>query len=358
MTDEQWMARALELARLADYRTSPNPMVGAVVLDRDGALAGEGYHRRKGEPHAEQEALGAAGDRARGGTIYSTLEPCTHAHRSPSCADAIIDAGIARVVVAVEKDPDTRVHSSGIARMRQAGLDVIAGVGEREGERLIEFYSHHRKTGRPFVTAKFAMSLDGKIATATGESRWITGEAARKHGHRLRHMHDAILVGVNTLLKDDPELSAREAAEPRQPLRVVLDSSLRSPARARALRGRALIATTVDRKLDGVEVLKLPADRGRVSLEPLLDELGRRDVISLLVEGGGETLASFFEAGLVSKVCAYIAPIVIGGREAPTPVAGAGVERLADALRLRDVEVSKLDADVMISGYPDVQRNR
>jgi diaminohydroxyphosphoribosylaminopyrimidine deaminase / 5-amino-6-(5-phosphoribosylamino)uracil reductase len=358
VTDEQWMARALELARLADHRTSPNPMVGALVLDRDGAQAGEGYHRRKGEPHAEQEALRAAGERARGGTIYTTLEPCTHAHRSPSCADAIIDAGVARAVVAVEKDPDKRVHGSGIARLRQAGLRVTVGVLERDGERLIEFYSHHRKTGRPFVTAKFAMSLDGKIATATGESRWITGEAARKHGHRLRHEHDAILIGVNTLLKDDPELSAREGERPRQPLRVILDSKLRSPATARALHGGAVVATTVDGHRDDAEVLKLPADRGRVSLEALLDELGRRDVISLLVEGGGETLASFFESGLVNKVCAYVAPIVIGGREAPTAVAGAGAARLADALRLRDVEVGMLDADVMISGYPDVQRNR
>lgn len=358
VTDEQWMARALELARRADYRTSPNPMVGAVVLDRDGALVGEGCHRRKGEPHAEQEALEAAGARARGGTIFSTLEPCTHPHRSPSCADAIIQAGIARAVVAVAKDPDVRVNGSGVARLRAAGVAVAVGVLERDAARLIEFYIHHRKTGRPFVTAKFAMSLDGKIATASGDSRWITGEAARRHAHRLRHAHDAILVGVNTLLKDDPELSAREGEQPRQPVRVILDSTLRTPATARALSGQALIATTVDGGVGGAEVLKLTADRGRVSLEPLLNALGSRDIISLLVEGGGETLASFFEAGLVNKVCAYIAPIVIGGRKAPTPVGGDGAERLADALKLRDVEVTTLNGDVMITGYPHVQRNR
>ena len=355
--DEQWMARALELARLADYRTSPNPMVGAVVLDGDGALAGEGYHRRKGEPHAEQDALDAAGDRARGGTIYSTLEPCTHAHRSPSCADAIIDAGISRVVVAVEKDADIRVRGSGIGRLREAGLEVSVGVLGRDGERLIEFYSHHRKTGRPFVTAKFAMSLDGKIATASGESRWISGEAARKHGHSLRHAHDAILVGVNTVLKDDPELSAREGVDPRQPVRVVLDSKLRTPATARVLGPQTILAATRQGAVGDAEVVRLPDQGGRVALQPLLDELGRRNLLSVLVEGGGETLASFFAAGLVDKVVAYVAPIVIGGRAAPTPVGGAGVEHLADALQLRDVDVAELDRDIIITGYPDVHRD-
>ena len=354
------MARALELARKADYRTSPNPMVGAVVLDPDGQLAGEGHHRRKGEPHAEQEALAAAGGRARAGTIFTTLEPCTHAHRSPSCAEAIIEAGIARVVVAVARDPDLRVHGSGIARLRAAGLEVEVGVLEDAAIRLNEFYSWHRRTGRPFVAAKFATSLDGKIATASGDSRWITGPAARQHGHTLRHIYDAILVGVGTVIADDPQLTTRDAGpNPRQPLRIVLDSSLRTPRAARVLGAKTLIASTRSGRLDPAEVLTLPAGPdGRVALEPLLEELGRRGVISLLVEGGGETHASFLSRGLVNKVYAYIAPILIGGRSAPSPFSGQGAARLADAARLQDVGVVTLDGDLLITGYLDVHRDR
>jgi diaminohydroxyphosphoribosylaminopyrimidine deaminase / 5-amino-6-(5-phosphoribosylamino)uracil reductase len=360
MSDEQWMARALELARLADYRTSPNPMVGAVVLDAGGRLAGEGYHRHKGAPHAEQEALAAAGSRARGGTIFTTLEPCTHAHRTPACADAIIQAGIARAVVATAKDPDDRVRGRGIEVLTAAGVHVEVGVLAAEEQRLNEFYVKHRVTGRPFVTAKFAMSLDGKIATASGESRWISSEAARRHGHGLRHAHDAILVGVNTVLVDDPELSARGPGEDeRQPIRIVLDSRLRTPPKAKVLGPGTILATTLDGPFTGAEVLQLPGDeRGRVALEPLLDELGRRQVLSLLVEGGAETHASFFAAGLVDKVYAYIAPMVIGGRAAPGPVAGSGVDHLADSSRLIDVEAETLGGDFLISGYVDVHRDR
>jgi len=349
------MKRAIQLAREADHRTSPNPMVGAVVLDREGALAGEGFHRRKGEPHAEQVAIDIAGGRARGGTIYTNLEPCMHRHRSPSCVDAVLAAGIARVVVAME-DPDSRVRGAGIARLRAAGVEVKTGVLEREARRLNEFYIWHRRTGRPFVSAKYAMTLDGKIATSSGESRWITGEAARRHGHRLRHVHDAILVGVNTVIADDPKLTTRDAGpDARQPIRVVLDSTLRTPPRARVLVGeRTLIAATAAGRIDGAEVMVLPSDGGRVALGPLLDELGRRNIISLLVEGGAETHASFFDERLVNRVYAYIAPKLVGGREAPGPVGGGGVARLADAHHLHDTEVLKLDDDVLITGYLDV----
>jgi len=359
-SDEQWMSRALALAREADYRTSPNPMVGAVVIDRGGAVAGEGFHRRQGEPHAEQVALENAGERARGGTIFTNLEPCTHEHRSPSCADAIIGAGIRRAVVAMGNDPDRRVAGAGVARLRGAGVEVAAGVLESEALRLNEFYVWHRRTGRPFVSMKFAMTLDGKIATAAGESRWITGEAARRHGHRLRHMHDAILVGVNTVVADDPQLNARDAgADPRQPIRVVLDSHLRTPPQARVLGETTLIASTRQGQMPGTEVLTLPPDAGRVALEPLLDELGSRNVISLLVEGGAKTHASFIQKGLVNKVYAYIAPKLVGGRDAPGPVGGEGVARLADALRLHDVESVPLDDDFLIMGYlGDVHGNR
>jgi diaminohydroxyphosphoribosylaminopyrimidine deaminase/5-amino-6-(5-phosphoribosylamino)uracil reductase len=356
--DERWSARAIELARQADYHTSPNPMVGAVVLDAGGRVAGEGYHRRQGTPHAEEEALAAAGQKARGGTIYVNLEPCTHGHRTPPCAEAIIAAGIKRAVISME-DPDARVRGAGIERLRGAGIETELGALGQPAKRLNDFYVKHRMTGRPFVSAKFAMSLDGKIATATGESRWITGEAARRNGHELRHRHDAILVGVNTVLKDAPELSTRlPGTDARQPLRVVLDSSLRTPASARVLGSRALIATTSGKGLPGAETLKLPATaNGRVALEPLLDELGRRGVISLLVEGGAETLASFFAGGLVDKVYAYIAPILIGGRDAPTPLGGPGVQRLAEAQRLHEIEVTRLEDDILVTGYADVHRD-
>lgn len=354
------MTRAIELARLADYCTSPNPMVGAVVVDRNGDLAGEGFHRRKGEPHAEQRALAQAGDRARGGTIVVNLEPCPHEHREPTCADAIIAAGVARAVVAME-DPDPRVRGAGIGRLRAAGLEVATGVREQEAKRLNEFYIWHRLTGRPFVAAKFAMSLDGKIATASRESRWITGPAARRHGHRLRHMHDAILVGITTVLEDDPQLTARDAGpDARQPIRIVLDSKMRTPPTARVLGDRTIVATIQKGgRMDGAEVLTLPPGQdGRVPLEPLLDELGGRGILGLLLEGGGETHASFLRAGLINKVYAYIAPTVIGGREAPGPFGGEGSRRLADARRLSDTEVVRLDDDMLITGYLDVHRDR
>ena len=352
------MTRALELARKADYLTSPNPMVGAVVLDANGTLAGEGFHRRKGEPHAEQEALAAAGSRARGGTIYTNLEPCTHAHRSPSCADAIVAAGVTRAVVAWAIDPDPRVRGSGIARLQAAGIQVSVGVLAAEANHLNEFYLWHRRTGQPFVSAKYAMTLDGKIATATGESRWITGEAARRHAHRLRHMHDAILVGVNTVVHDDPQLTTRGVGDDaRQPIRVVLDSHLRTPRDARVLGDRTVIATTVGGEIEGAEVLMLPSDGERVALGPLLDELGRRGVISLLVEGGSETLASFLDQELINKLYAYIAPKLVGGRKAPGPFGGEGVASLASARQLGEIEVVMLEDDVLISGYLDVHGN-
>jgi diaminohydroxyphosphoribosylaminopyrimidine deaminase / 5-amino-6-(5-phosphoribosylamino)uracil reductase len=356
--DRHWSARALELALRADYRTSPNPMVGAVVLDSAGNLAGEGYHRRPGKPHAEQEALEGAGDQAHGGTLYVNLEPCAHLHRTPSCADAIILAGLKRVVISMS-DPDERMRGSGIAKLQAAGIETVVGIHEERAQRLNEFYVKHRLTGRPFVSVKFAMSLDGKIATRTGESRWITSEESRLHGHRLRHIHDAILVGVNTVIADDPELTARlEGEEVRQPMRVVVDSQLRMRMSARAVGPNTLIATTRAGRMGAAEVVRLPAaSDGRVALAPLLDELGRRGILSLLVEGGSEVHASFFANGLVDKVHAYVAPRLIGGREAPGPVGGAGVERLVEAIPLRELDATRLGTDVLITGYVDVHRD-
>jgi diaminohydroxyphosphoribosylaminopyrimidine deaminase/5-amino-6-(5-phosphoribosylamino)uracil reductase len=353
-----WAARALELALQADYRTSPNPMVGAVVVDSAGNLAGEGYHRRAGEPHAEQVALDMAGDQARGGTLYVNLEPCSHLHRTPSCADAIILADLKRVVISMS-DPDERVRGAGIAKLRAAGIETVEGLHQERALRLNEFYIKHRLTGRPFVSAKFAMSLDGKIATRAGESRWITSEEARLHGHRLRHIHDAILIGVNTVISDDPELTARMGGEDaRQPLRVIVDSQLRIRTSARAVGPNTLIATTRSGRMGAAEVLRLPAGAdGRVALPLLLDELGKRGILSLLVEGGSEVHASFFANGLVDKVHAYVAPRLIGGREAPGPLGGAGVERLVDAIPLREMDATRVGTDLLITGYVDVHGN-
>jgi diaminohydroxyphosphoribosylaminopyrimidine deaminase/5-amino-6-(5-phosphoribosylamino)uracil reductase len=359
--DLLWAARAIELARQADYATSPNPMVGAVVIDSSGLMAGEGFHRKAGTRHAEEEALEAAGDRARGGTLYVNLEPCAHLHRTPSCAEALIDAGIKRVVVSMT-DPDERVRGAGLRMLEDAGVETAVGVLEERATRLNEFYLKHRLTGRPFVTAKFAMSLDGKIATRTGESRWITGEEARAHAHLLRRTHDAILVGVNTVVADDPELTARveevEGKERRQPLRIVLDSQLKIRQSARVVGANTLVATTKAGRVGSAEVLRLPADAGgRVDLPSLLDELGKRGILSLLVEGGAEVHASFFAAGLVDKVHAYIAPRMIGGRAAPGPLAGEGVEHLAASTHLKEMDFVRLGDDLLITGYVDVHRD-
>jgi diaminohydroxyphosphoribosylaminopyrimidine deaminase/5-amino-6-(5-phosphoribosylamino)uracil reductase len=355
--DLHWSARAFELALRADYGTSPNPMVGAVVLDRSGTFAGEGFHHRAGDPHAEQEALNVAGDQALGGTMFVNLEPCA-SHRTPSCADAIIEAGLRRVVVSM-LDPDERVRGAGIAKLQAAGIDTVVGIHEDRALRLNEFYVKHRLTGRPFVSAKFAMSLDGKIATRTGEARWITSEESRRHSHRLRHIHDAILVGVNTVIVDDPELTTRlGGAGDRQPLRIVVDSQLRLRMSSRVVGPNTLIATTRAGRMGAAEVVRFPATTdGRVALQPLLDELGKRGILSLLVEGGSTVHASFVSEGLVDKVYAYVAPTLIGGREAPSPLGGAGVEHLAQAVHLRELDATRLGDDLLITGYVDVHRD-
>jgi diaminohydroxyphosphoribosylaminopyrimidine deaminase/5-amino-6-(5-phosphoribosylamino)uracil reductase len=233
------------------------------------------------------------------------------------------------------------------------------GVHEHRAQLLNEFYVKHRLTGRPFVTAKFAMSLDGKIATRSGESRWITGEAARAHAHRLRHINDAILVGVNTVIADDPELTTRlEGEDGRQPLRIVLDSQLRIRQSAKIVGPNTLIASTRAGRVGAAEVVPFPATaEGRVDLPSLLDELGKRGMLSLLVEGGGQVNASFFNAGLVDKVQVYVAPMVIGGRDAPGPVGGAGVLHLADAIKLREADTTQFGNEVLITGYVDVHRD-
>jgi diaminohydroxyphosphoribosylaminopyrimidine deaminase / 5-amino-6-(5-phosphoribosylamino)uracil reductase len=357
------MRRALELAARADHLTSPNPMVGAVVLALSGEPAGEGFHRRAGESHAERIALERAGERATGGTLYVTLEPCSHQGRTPPCAEAVIASGVSRVVVAME-DPDPRVAGSGLARLREAGIEVELGVEVQAARRLNRFYIKQRTTGLPWVTVKFGASLDGRIATATGESRWITGEAARAESHRLRQQHDAVLAGANTVISDDPELTNRLPEPARQPLRVVVDSTLRIQPAARVLAGQdrapTLVVTTERASAEasaairatGAEVIAVAAGGpdDRVDLAVLLRLLGERGLLSVLVEGGGEVNGALFDAGLVDGVVAFLAPLIIGGREAPAAVAGRGVKSLADAPRLEHLELTRIGDDLMISG--------
>ncbi|HEY66108.1 MAG TPA: bifunctional diaminohydroxyphosphoribosylaminopyrimidine deaminase/5-amino-6-(5-phosphoribosylamino)uracil reductase RibD [Caldilineae bacterium] len=361
--DKVFMRRALRLAERGRGRTSPNPMVGAVLV-RDGQIIGEGFHPRAGEPHAEIMALRQAGKSARGATLYVTLEPCCHFGRTPPCTRAIIAAGVAEVHMAM-LDPNPRVAGRGRAELEAAGIRTFVGELEAEARVLNETFIHWITTGRPFVIAKFAMSLDGKIATRSGDSRWITGPAAREQVHQLRDQVDAILVGVNTVIADDPQLTTRlDKDDIRHPLRVIVDSRGRIPLTAQVLDpvlpGRTMVATTEAMPIEqrralsfrGVQVLVLPSQDGRVSLPDLLEELGRREVTSVLVEGGGTIIGTFFAQRLVDKVVAFIAPIIIGGREAPTPVGGLGVERLSQALRLERVQVEWLGSDLLVTGYP------
>jgi diaminohydroxyphosphoribosylaminopyrimidine deaminase / 5-amino-6-(5-phosphoribosylamino)uracil reductase len=358
--DRLYMTQALRLAAKGRGRTSPNPMVGAVVVVRN-SIVGRGYHHRAGGPHAEILALAAAGKQARGGTLYLTLEPCCHTRkRTPPCVPALIESGLRRIVVAM-LDPNPQVKGRGVSRLRRAGIDVAVGCCRKESEQLNEAYIHWITTGRPFLILKAAMTLDGKIATAGGESRWITGEEARRQVHRLRSQVDAVMVGIGTVLHDNPQLTARLPGRTvRQPLRVVLDSRLRIPLKAQVLStksgGEILIVTAVHaskpriEKLQrlGATVLTLPAEQGRVSLHTCLIELGKRGITSVLLEGGSEMNASAFSAGLVNRVRLYIATMVLGGQDAKGIVGGASPASLTDAWRLKDLHITRVGEDILL----------
>jgi diaminohydroxyphosphoribosylaminopyrimidine deaminase/5-amino-6-(5-phosphoribosylamino)uracil reductase len=366
-THEHWMSLAYQMAKATEGQTSPNPMVGAVAV-KEGRVVGMGAHLKAGTPHAEVHALKMAGSEADGATLYVTLEPCNHYGRTPPCTELIIRSGVKKVVVG-SLDPDPKVSGTGIRRLREAGIDVVLGVLEQECLRLNEAYFHHRRTGRPFVTLKMAMTLDGKIATASGDSRWITGEEARKRVHELRRRHDAILVGVHTVLADDPQLTVRlgeEAAN--HPLRVVLDSELRTPftAAITEVREAPTWIFTTERKdpekekglvEKGVRVIST-GDGPRVDLDAVLSHLGEQGILSLLVEGGGAVHSSFLAGHHAQKVMAFIAPKLLGGKDSPTAVEGANPERMADAFRLRDISVERFGDDICITGYVNADESK
>lgn len=362
------MRRALTLARRAIGDTSPNPVVGAVILNR-GRVVGQGYHRQAGQAHAEIEALREAGTQARGATLYVTMEPCQHVGRTPPCCDAMMAAGIREVVIAM-KDPNPMTNGRGIARLKQAGIRVVTGVLEKEAKRLNAPFAKFITTKMPWVIAKIAQSLDGKIATRTGHSRWISSAASRVLVHRLRRQVDAVVVGVNTILQDDPRLSARDARTPARagrPLKVIVDSHLRTPVSSRCLSPRSgaptVIATTERSKRKRapferrkIDVLVLPPSRGRVPLTRLFRELARRyQVTSILLEGGGEVVASALAERLVDRLTWFIAPLIIGGRASPCAVGGEGVRHLTSAIRLDDVTIRRVGPDILIDAavvYP------
>ncbi len=360
--DIRYMTRALQLAARGRGRTSPNPMVGAVVVSGR-RIVGEGFHRNAGGPHAEAIALHAAGPRAKSGTLYITLEPCSHTRkRTPPCVPAILAAGIRRVVVAM-RDPNPQVNGEGLRRLTRAGLSVTTGCLERQAAQLNDSYVHRMRTGRPLVVLKMAMTLDGKTATAAGESQWITGPDARRHAHRLRSQADAIMVGINTVLADDPQLTVR-LGKPiaRQPLRVIMDSSLRIPLSASVLsrrlqKGTVIAATSrapharlVRLRRLGISVLVLPGERGRVSLRACLTQLARIGINRLLIEGGSELAASALQAGVVNRLHLYVAPRLLGGANAKGAIGGSCPPHLARAFSVSDLSVKKIGPDLLIEG--------
>jgi diaminohydroxyphosphoribosylaminopyrimidine deaminase/5-amino-6-(5-phosphoribosylamino)uracil reductase len=358
-----YMKQALSLAKLAVGQVSPNPAVGAVVV-KDGEVIGQGYTQPPGSWHAEVMALKQADQRSRGGVMYVTLEPCCHYGRTPPCTKAIITAGISEVHMAM-LDPNPLVSGKGEEELQREGIKTYIGEHEEETREINEAYIKYITTGMPFVTAKFAVSLDGKIATKSGDSEWISGSEARKYVHYLRYTTDAIMAGANTVIADNPRLTCRCAGKGgevrKQPLRVIVDGKGRTSALAQVFNeaGQALLA--LDRSIEpekkktftqaGVELLELPAKQGRVDLKLLLKSLGERGITSVLVEGGGILLGSLFDYRLVDKVIAFIAPIIIGGKKAKTAVVGKGIERVIDAIKLERVSSEKFGEDVMISGY-------
>jgi len=362
VTDRGWMEMAYGLAEKARGRTSPNPLVGAVVV-RDGVLVGHGYHAEPGRPHAEILALGMAGRKARGGTLYVTLEPCVHRGRTGPCIETVLAAGLSRAVVSAV-DPNPLVNGKGLRRLEEAGLDVSVGLLAERNAALNEAHAKWIVRRVPFVTLKAALTLDGKIACTGGDSKWISSGGTRDYVHLLRGEQDALLVGINTLVADDPLLTVRHRGWPGKTiLRVILDSGLRFPLTSRILttldRGRILVFAAAEAPREkaaaleavGVEVL-LPRDGARIwGLAGVLAELGRREVTALLVEGGSRTFTAFIEEGLADKAVLTLAPRFVGGAAAPTLIGGEGVDRISSAVALERTRTFRIEDDLVVEGY-------
>ena len=356
MTDETYMRRAIVLAERGAGWTSPNPMVGAVIV-KDGRIIGEGWHRRYGEAHAERNALQSCTESPVGSVLYVTLEPCCHHGKQPPCTDAILEAGIRRVAVG-SGDPNPLVAGKGVELLRAHGVTVDTGVLKEECDALNPVFFHFIQTKRPYVVMKYAMTMDGKIATRTGDSRWITGEAARQRVHQDRHRYSAIMAGVGTVLADDPLLTCRMEGG-KNPVRIICDSHLRMPPDSRVVLTAREVPTILAaaappperrKALEdaGCQVWDLPGPEGRVDLNALMDRLGAQDIDSVLLEGGGTLNWAALHSGIVQKVQTYIAPKLFGGTAAKSPIAGLGVETPAQAVRLVRTTVTQIGEDFLL----------
>lgn len=368
MTDQEYMEIAVTLAAKAKGFTSPNPLVGAVVV-RDDTIVGSGWHKGPGLPHAEVNAIDDAGDKARGGTIYVTLEPCNHHGRTPPCTRKIINAGICRVVVATE-DPNPYVSGGGIAFLKDHGIQVDVGICRNAAERLMEDFIWYVKNNKhPFVVLKCASTLDGRLATSTGDSQWITGEKSRQYVHELRQACDGILIGSGTLIADDPSLTVRlNSRKKKDPRRIILDSELSIDLNAKVLNlesdSDTIIATSPGAPSEKKEILEgmgatvlvipkkqYPGKGPMLDLENLMEQLGAMGMMSVLIEGGGSVIGSALSAGIVNKICFFIAPKILGGDDGIPVCRGRGPEKMADALLLKDVEILQFEKDVLFQGY-------
>ena len=359
-TDSKFLSQALELALQGQGAVEPNPMVGCVIM-RGETVVGQGFHGRFGGAHAEVEALRDAGEKARGGDVYVTLEPCCHQGKTGPCTEALIKAGVARVVVGC-LDPNPQVAGQGVTALRAAGIDVEVEKNCETARRLIAPFTKLMTTGRPWVIAKWAMTLDGKIASHSGSSQWISGEASRAVVHQLRGRVDAILVGRGTADADDPLLTARPAG-PRAATRIILDSQASLSSESQLIQSideaSLLVATTTKassqnrKRLEehGAEIFVSPGNSRSEQLASLLDELGRRQITNLLVEGGGEVLGTLLDLQEIDEVHAFVAPKLVGGKSAPTPIAGAGFAKMSDAFELESMQVEMLDRDLHLHGY-------
>jgi diaminohydroxyphosphoribosylaminopyrimidine deaminase / 5-amino-6-(5-phosphoribosylamino)uracil reductase len=358
-----YMAQAIALARLAQGQVSPNPAVGAVLVKND-VIIGQGYTQPPGGDHAEIVALKQAGRESKESTLYVTLEPCCHHGRTPPCADSIIQAGVTEVHFAIV-DPNPVVAGKGQAELQKAGIKIYVGEHSEEAVLINEAFIKHITTGFPFVTVKFAASLDGKIATRSGDSKWVSGEAARKLVQHMRYETDAVMTGAGTVISDDPRLTVRIAVRGgithKQPLRIIVDGLGRTPSTARLFRETGLTLLVLSDDLDiklkktfssmGAELLEMPAINGQIDLKALMLILGKKSITSILVEAGGILLGSLFDAGMVDKVVAFLAPIIIGGEEARPAVAGHGFDKLAQCVKLNRIKIDRVGDDLMVSGY-------
>ncbi len=360
--DEDYMNLALELAEKGRGTTSPNPMVGAVVV-KNGRIIGRGYHAAAGGAHAEVNAINSTGETAQGATLYITLEPCNHTGRTPPCTEKIITAKIRRVVVAMN-DPNPHVKGGGIEYLKSHGIEVTCGVGEARAKRLNEAFIKFVRTGQPFVIVKCASTLDGWIATRTGDSKWVTGKTARAYVHQLRHAVDAIMVGIGTVRADDPSLNTRlEKKQGRDPARIVIDPMLSIDENARLLHipsnAETILVTGEDidfakvnriEKL-GVNVMRMSMENGSVDFNRLMASLGAKNITSLLIEGGGGVIGSAFQAGIVDKALFFFAPKILGGDDGVPICRGAGPAAMKDCLDLKSIQTRRFDDDVLIEGY-------